>query len=268
MEARNQAAAAQETLKGHTMNILSHVREARFSGVAALFAAFVAALSGSASAADPVSLEGTWKIVTRQSTFKPEGGAIPFTKAGAERYRKNQELRVKGRYEDFDYASARCSTPGTPRLMLTPERFRIWQRPGIVLMQFEWNRQLRQIDLGTLIPQSRLTLGPPGASDDSITGRSTPVAQGHWQGRELVAKSSGFNDTTLIDALVPHGWDLKVTERLRLKDPSTLEDRITIEDPEIFEKAWQTVVTYKRQPDAPFREDVCLDRLVSGPAPL
>jgi len=235
--------------------------------VLASVAALAASLPGAAWAADPANLEGTWKIVAPQATFKPEGGSIPFTKDGAARYRRNEELRAKGRYEDFDWASARCATPGTPRLMLTPERFRIWQRPGMVLMQFEWNRQLRQVDLGTLIPQTRLLPGPTGVAED-LTGRSTPVAKGHWEGKSLVAVSSGFNDSSLVDALVPHGWNLKVTERLRLKDANTLEDRITIEDPEFYGKPWQAVVTYKRQPDAPFREDVCLERLASGPAPL
>jgi hypothetical protein len=64
---------------------------------------------------------------------------------------------------------------------------------------------------------------------------------------------------------VPHGFGLKVVERLTLKDADTLEDRITIEDPEYFTKAWSTVLTYKRQPDAIFPEDVCLDRVFGKP---
>jgi hypothetical protein len=249
------------------MNNRLHLRRARHFSLAACMAVIGAASATAATAADTASLEGTWKIVAPQSSFRPQNGPIPFTKVGAERYRRNQELRAKGKYEDFDYAAARCATPGTPRLMLTPERFRIWQRSGMVLLQFEWNRQLRQIDMGTLIAQSRLGPGPTSPHED-VTGRSTPVALGHWEGKTLVAKSSGYHDNTLIDALVPHGWDLKVTERLRLRDASTLEDTIVIEDPEYFEKAWQTVVTFKRQPDAPFREDVCLERLATGPSAL
>ena len=40
-------------------------------------------------------------------------------------------------------------------------------------------------------------------------------------------------------------------------------DRIMIEDPATFSRPWEAVVTYKRQPDAIFAEDVCLDRLVA-----
>ena len=73
--------------------------------------------------------------------------------------------------------------------------------------------------------------------------------------------TEGFPDNTLVDDLVPHGYDMKLTERIRLRDQDTLEDRITIEDPEYFTKPWQTVVTYKRQPDEAFPESVCLDSL-------
>jgi hypothetical protein len=71
----------------------------------------------------------------------------------------------------------------------------------------------------------------------------------------------GPSDRTLIDDLVPHGFDLKVTERFRLVDADTLEDRLTIEDPEYFSKPWDAVVTYRRAPDAIFAEDICLDRI-------
>jgi hypothetical protein len=54
---------------------------------------------------------------------------------------------------------------------------------------------------------------------------------------------------------------MKVTERFRLIDADTLEDRITIEDPAYFTRPWEAVLTYKRQPAALFPEDVCLDRL-------
>jgi hypothetical protein len=92
-----------------------------------------------------------------------------------------------------------------------------------------------------------------------MTGKS----KGHWEGDTLVSEMAGGSDRTLIDDLVPHGYDLKVTERYRLVDANTLEDRITIEDPAFFTQPWTSVVTYKRQPDAIFAEDVCLDRLAA-----
>jgi len=83
-----------------------------------------------------------------------------------------------------------------------------------------------------------------------------------------VAESSGFSDAKLLDNLLPSGDQLKLTERIRLRDQNTLEDRITITDPDNFTRSWDTVLTYKRQPEATFPEDVCLDRRDAGSPPL
>jgi hypothetical protein len=127
-----------------------------------------------------------------------------------------------------------------------------------MVFQFEWNRLFRQIDMGLTLPRNRI------GEEDAAVGRAVPISNGKWEDDTLVVTTEGFSDNTLVDNLVPHGYDLKLTERIRLKDADTLEDRITIEDPEYFTRPWETVVTYKRQPDAAFAEDVCLDRLWSG----
>jgi hypothetical protein len=226
---------------------------------------FAALPSFPALAADPANLEGTWKLAAPQGAFKPEGGAIPFTPDGRKRYQQNTKLLAAGKFDDFDYYTARCSSPGLPRLMLTPERFRVWQRSGLVGIQFEWNRVYRQVDMGGLIPQARVgatAVGPGGGGDDeALVGRAIPISKGHWEGDTLVVTTEGFPDNTLIDNAVPHGYDMKTTERLRLVSADTLEDRLRIEDPEFFTKPWETVVTYKRQPDEAFPEKVCLDSL-------
>ena len=239
------------------------------SSVGAVFCLTMAAalLSARAPAADPVNLEGTWKISAPQSAFKPEGGSIPFTDIGRKRYAANKRNLAKRAYEEYDYATARCASPGLPRLMLTPERFRIWQRPGWVAFQFEWNRLMRQVELGGLTqPQVNIAGGPGSSEDDALVGRAIPISKGHWQGDTLVVATEGFRDNTLLDNLVPHGYDLKTTERIRLKGANTLEDRISIEDPMYFTRPWQTVVTYQRQPDDLFPESVCLDTLSANGA--
>jgi hypothetical protein len=217
------------------------------------------------SAADAVNLEGMWKIAAPQNSFNPAGESISFTDEGRKRYQENKRFHAQGKFEEYDYAKARCASPGLPRLMITPERFRIWQRTGVVTIQFEWNRLFRQIDMGDLILQRRV--GPAavglggGGDEESIAGRAIPISKGKWEGDTLVVTTEGFPANTLVDDLVPHGYDMKLTERIRLRDNDTLENRITIEDPEFFTKPWQTVVTYKRQPDAVFPERVCLDTL-------
>ena len=250
------------------MTIMGVARDPSSIGRALWLALAAAWLPAAAPAADPVNLEGTWKTSAPQSAFKPEGGSLPFTDIGRKRYEQNKRNLAKRAYEEYDYATARCASPGLPRLMLTPERFRIWQRPGWVAIQFEWNRLARQVDLGSLTqPQLRVAPDSLFGADDVIVGRGVPVSRGHWEGDTLVVETKGFQDNTLIDNLVPHGYDLKTTERIRLKGADTLEDHITIEDPKYFKQPWQTVVTYQRQPDDAFPENVCLDtRTADGAA--
>ena len=245
------------------MKIREHARGPSSIGGALFLAMAAMCLSARAPAAEPVNLEGTWKISAPQSAFKPEGGSIPFTELGRKRYAANKRNLAKGAYGEYDYATARCASPGLPRLMLTPERIRIWQRPGWVAFQFEWNRLARQVDMGGLTqPQLNGTGDTPGSTEnDQLVGRAVPISKGHWEGETLVVESEGFSDNTLIDNLVPHGFDLKTTERIRLKGADTLEDRISIKDPEFFTRPWETVVTYQRQPDDLFPENVCLDSL-------
>jgi hypothetical protein len=211
--------------------------------------------AGSAAVAQPQgpSLEGVWKIATAATTLKPIAGAVPFTAQGQRAYEANRQMRAKGKIDDYDITLSRCSNPGVPRLALTPMRFKIFYRQGVVTFDYEWNRALRQINVG--VPPQPDFLG------QGLVPTTTGKSKGHWEGDTLVSVMEGPSDRTLIDDLVPHGFDLKVTERFRLVDADTLEDRLTIEDPEYFSKPWDAVVTYRRAPDAIFAEDICLDRI-------
>lgn len=218
----------------------------------ALLVAGVAA-SAAAQPATP-NLQGVWKIVAPTKTLKPVSGSVPFTAQGRKQYEENKRLQAKGAYDDYDITLSRCNSPGTPRLMLTPERFKIWQQLGVVTFDFEWNRALRQIDASGMPPREDM-LGR------ELVPTMNGTSKGHWEGDTLVAETTNLSDRTLLDDLVPHTQDMKLTERLRLVDADTLEDRITIDDPAYFKRPWDAVVTYKRQPAALFAEDVCLDRL-------
>lgn len=222
---------------------------------AALFGAVLSIASIGAAQDAPPNLEGVWKIATPTTTLKPVSGAVPFTADGRKAYEANRKLRAQGKIDDYDITLSRCSSPGVPRLALTPMRFKIWNRQNVVTFDYEWNRALRQINVG-VPPQ-------PDLMGLDLVPTMTGKSRGHWEGDTLVAVMVDASDRTLIDDLLPHGYDLKVTERYRLIDANTLEDRITIEDPAFFSRPWEAVVTYKRQPDAIFAEDVCLDRLAA-----
>jgi hypothetical protein len=221
--------------------------------------------AGSSTAADNTpAIGGIWKIAEPSSSFKPVGGEIPYTAEGKAAYEDNKANYDKGAFDEYDYSQSRCSSPGVPRLALTPYVFQIWVRPTQITFQYEWNRLFRLVEMPGQIKQGFW----PGKGRFDTFGTMTGEAKGQWEGDTLVITTTKLSGATLIDNLVPHGYDTKVTERLRLTDKDTLEDHMTIEDAEYFTKPWETVVTYKRQPDAPFKEDVCFDRLVSGELPL
>ena len=225
-------------------------------GIGAILAGALMAAGIAVSAAAPPAapnLDGVWKIATPTTTLKPINGPVPFTAQGRKQYEENKRLQAKRAYDDYDITLSRCNSPGTPRLMLTPERFKIWQRFGVLTFDFEWNRALRQIYASGLPPAG----DPLGMA---LIPKMTGISKGHWEGDTLVAETTNFSDRTLLDDLVPHTADMKVTEHIRLISPDTLEDRITIDDAAYFAHPWDAVVAYKRQPDALFPEDVCLDR--------
>lgn len=225
---------------------MKSLMRASTSALAALLAA--AAMGAAAQAAEP-DFQGVWKLAAPASTLKPLSGEIPFTAVGRKAYAENKTLKARKAYDDYDITTSRCSNPGVPRLALTGRRFKIWQQQGVVTFDYEWNRAIRQIDV-------RGTKYEP-----LVAPRATGLSLGRWEGDTLVAVTTDLAERTLIDDVTPHGFDLKVTERFKLLDADTLEDRITIEDPEFFTKPWEAVVTYKRQPDAFFAEDVCLTNL-------
>jgi hypothetical protein len=203
-------------------------------------------------------MEGVWKLSRPQVLLAPaDGSPLPLTEAGRKRYEANKAYAAKGDYESYDLSMARCSSPGAPRLMLTPDRFRIFSRPAVFYLMFEWNRVLRQVDLD---PKKQLEMPDWG----TVTG----LNRGHWEGEALVVESLGFSRKRLLDNLLPNSEELRLLERIRLVGANTLEDRITITDPEMFTKPWDAVLTYKRQPDEVFPEDVCLDRKDAGQLPL
>lgn len=219
---------------------------------------FAAETAGSTGAH---SLDGTWKLAHPQTLLTPAGGgSIPFTEEGKKQYEANKAAVAKGDYS-FDSTMTRCSSPGLPRLMLSADRFRVFQRPTIVTFMFEWNRLARQIDLPSSATKLRKSLSATG---DFGVGTMKGITHGHWEGTTLVAESHGFMDSKLIDNLIVGSDQLKLVEHITLRDKDTLEDRITLTDPDTFTRSWDTVLTYKRVADEAFPEDVCLDRRDAG----
>lgn len=215
-------------------------------------AALAVGTAPTSAEAQDANLRGVWQIAERTTEVQPVTGSLPFTREGRERYRENRALRARGAIDDYDLTRSRCSNPGVPRLALTPMRFKIWEQAGVITFDYEWNRAIRQIDLRG------------GEKERPLVPNVTGLSSARWEGNTLVARTIDVADKTLVDDLIPRSPDMIVTENYRLIDYDTLENRVMIEDPVMFTRPWEFVITYRRQPDTIFPEDVCLDRIEAG----
>jgi phosphoenolpyruvate-protein kinase (PTS system EI component) len=123
------------------------------------------------------------------------------------------------------------------------------------------------IDSISLNPDSVLKTMMAIVGLEETVGAQVGHARGRWEGSTLVAETDHFVDYKMFDGLIQTSDQLTLTERFRAKDRNTLEYRITVIDPATFSQSWETVLTYKRQPDGPFQEDICMERKQAGESP-
>lgn len=195
-----------------------------------------------------------------------EGNEPPLKPEAARLYRAHMAARKQG---DTSFDSATwCAGLGMPRLMFIDHPFQIMLDTPYVVFMHEWDRWVRVVYMeGALSENARafaLGFGKTGLPAGDIDG-PMGLSRGRWEGDTLVIDTTLLTASTLIDgAGLPHGGALKLTERLTLRQDDVLENRIRIDDSEIFTRPWEMVTTYRRQHDAIIREDVCLDRIREG----
>jgi len=202
--------------------------------------------------ADPKpSLDGVWLIERAPRELRTiDGKEPPLLPEARALYQQRRALRAKGD-TSFDQTTW-CASAGVPRLMLEPYKFEVIVNKRQVAFLYEWNRWARLVDMtgNDIQPLYPLTFG---------------TANGRFEKDTLVIVSRQLASTTFIDRLgLPHSDDMVLTERLHLRSPNVLEDRMRVEDPGTYSKPWEFVVTYRRQKDMGIEEDVCLDRIKRG----
>jgi hypothetical protein len=199
---------------------------------------------------------GVWRVKNYSPALTTADGApVPLLPEAAAVYEKRRAAARRGDYS-FDPAET-CLAPGMPRFMTMDYPFEIVQRPHRLVFLYEGSNTHRRVDLS----------GTSAVIDYPVI---TGVSVGHWEGDTLVVETTGLVNTTLLDDVgMPHSESLRLTERLRLIDGGrTLENRIRFEDPDVFERPWETVVLYRRVPNYILKENICLDRKAAGEAPL
>ena len=141
-----------------------------------------------------------------------------------------------------------CYPPGLPRVYFHPFPFEIIQLPDRVMQMFEYHHQNRRIYTDGRGHRDDL---PPLWIGDSI---------GHWEGKTLVVETTNFNDKTWIDRRgLPHSDQLKVTERMHIRDDGLLQIDIVMEDPVAYPQPLTGQRLYERV-DWEIEEFACMER--------
>lgn len=160
------------------------------------------------------------------------------------------ELKVlqdaAARNEEPPTESANCLPPGMPTIMFQPYDIEFLFTPGRVTIIQEAYMQVRRV-----FTDGR---GHPPDLDPTFNGHSI----GHWEGDTLVVDTIGLgHQTPLGFNRLQHGPQLHVVERIQLIAPDTLEVAMTLTDPDVLEKPWHMVRTFKRHRDLDQMEFIC-----------
>jgi hypothetical protein len=196
---------------------------------------------------------GYWKVDTFEPSIRAiDGNPAPMNQTARALYRKRVSDRKMGKTND---PVESCLPPGTPRSLWANEPFLLTQTPAKITFFHQYHHIIRPVFL-----DGPLKINEP---DPTWEGHSS----GYWNGDILIIETSEFNGMEWLDqAGLPQSPRMKVTERLQLLDQGTLEDRVTIEDPEYYTAPWTTRVVFKRMPDTTLLiEEECSEKLLEFP---
>ncbi len=107
------------------------------------------------------------------------------------------------------------------------------------------------------------TDGRPHPEDPDPTFHGHSI--GHWEGDTLVIDTIGILPQAWLaigeSVGIPNNGDMHVVERMRLSDPNTLTDTLTITAPHVLTKPWTTTRLFTRERRRAFDmvEGVCLE---------
>jgi hypothetical protein len=134
-----------------------------------------------------------------------------------------------------------------PGIMTQPYPVEFLLTPGMVTIVIEAYTQVRHI----------YTDGRKHPDDPDLTFNGHSI--GRWESDTLVVDSVGFtSDTPLAGNMGSrHSAKMHVVERMRLKDPNSLEISTTVDDPEALAKPFTRVANFARHRDWTIAEYVC-----------
>jgi len=180
----------------------------------------------------PDLFSGNWE--SRASFLDTSASAVPFTPQ-AQAYIAHYKPIA-----DIPFAGPGCKTPGMPIIQRLGSPLKFFYEPGMIAIYIENSSMTRFI---------KLNAKHSAQPNPTFLGESV----GHFEGDTLVVDSIGFDDILLQYGVLPgkvtgpfvlppdvifgpHGPNLRMVERIRLLDPDTLEDKLTIYDDTVWKQ--------------------------------
>ena len=164
----------------------------------------------------------------------PPNGRIPFTDSGSERARVSSAHYGTGprdSYVDLD-TGERCLTDGLPlRYSGYNANYQIFQTPDHIAILGEMFHDLRIIPID----------GPTHTNIPQWLGDG----RGHWEGDTLVVETRSFADKAhfwWIDAWRASRSSMRLVERFTRINSETMEYEFTLEDSDMFTRAWTSAI--------------------------
>ena len=173
--------------------------------------------------------------------IEPADGRLPeFTEAELRRQQSLTPRSGNGPFhttEDFSYYD-RCISRGVTGSIfpsLYGDAMRIVQSPTEVAISYEMLHDTRIIPLDGRAPA------------DPAIRQYMGTSVGHFEGDTLVVETTGMTDELRV-ARMPHGVNLKLTERFTRIDPDMIDYVVTVEDPDTYTAPWTFRLTLTTQP--------------------
>ena len=172
----------------------------------------------------------------------------PWAQAVADANRKRvAELTAAGKPPGYDGPGCRPSA-GFPAIMSPPAED--------VMQVLETPDQKQVTVIGEFYGVFRIIhLDEPHSADPDPTYMGEAV--GHWEGGTLVVDTIALNDKVDNPDGIKHSDQLHYVEHIRRIDKDHLEDRVTVDDPKVYTKPWDRVITLKKVPGLRVSEWVC-----------
>ena len=196
-----------------------------------------------ATAFDPHDFSGHWhresSLVTFSEVPTVEDTTIaeaPFAPAGKASFDANKPGYGPRRQLERNDPLGRCEPMGLVRNLVAEitephPTWQIVQTPDRIIQFFEYRHDWREIWMdGRALP-----------TPDEAYPKWNGYSVGHFEGDALIVESTGLDERSWIDKFgYPQSEQMRVEERYQRLDADTLELRITITDPLMYTRPWES----------------------------